>query len=280
MFEENYEIEESTSSIFHNPSNDGRVKNAVKIGDVEMYRNSSTAFREEKEDPRCMFESTQCEDKLNPYICNFHASTIFHLLYKRVNYTDGNNESSSLIVTYFCSPSAFQLPLLMQSGGIYMENVESYASSIVARCPNMDLDEVINILFRHLDANAYHKTGGWFENEDSRVVMYNTSNNMLYSLPELPLLHRKLLCYCVPSLTINRVNNYQTYYVSNMQLVSDPATNKWSFVMMCKENVLKYTDHPDCVATPIVLLGQHILTAPNEALRIAPIENVNLGLRV
>lgn len=206
----------------------------------------------------CRFKDVSpCRDQVSKHICNEHAR-IFGLAYRVVSYTNGNNDCWSSIESYICSNSNFHLPLFIDTNcEVLMSEIQSFALAACNTFPNIKLKGLEDAIACLMNLSAYDNNctfGGWLDDENTRLIVQNQDG--VQGLSYIPPLHRLLFHHSKPSLTRNSVDGSQIYLVPNVSLqydVSNSTAATYHFVVPNKEYVLKYTDNPDCVATPLVL---------------------------
>lgn len=214
-----------------------------------------------RQDTACVFSSlNNCKEHVSKYLCNNHAR-IFGLVYKHAHYTDGDNEMVSRIVTYTSAVNNLSIPLFCdEDGKVLLNEVHTFATNVAHNYPNINADDLSNIIACNLGLSAQEdmcKLGGWLDDASSQVILHDVTTGALRSTKDVPKLHRILLHYTVPSLTYNESTQAHVYFVDNIGLVRSPVTGTYKFSLLNKQNVLKYTDHANCVATPLVLTATH-----------------------
>lgn len=206
----------------------------------------------------CYFNGiSPCRDTISKYICNEHAA-LFGLTYELVDYTDGNNDNWSKIVTYICSTANFHLPLFLnRNGEILINEIHSFALTISNNHPNINLEEFENRIGCLMGMSAFETKcsfGGWLDDGSSNVIIQQPDGAA--TITQLPQLHRMLLHYTSPSITRNTLNDSQVYLVPTLSLEYDatnPSITTYHFIVPNKKIVLKKTQRPNCVATPIIV---------------------------
>lgn len=195
---------------------------------------------------------------VSKYVCNEHAE-LFGLTYEMVDYTNGNNDNWSKIVTYICSTANFHLPLFRnRNGEILVDEIHAFALTVCNNYPNVNREEFESRIACAMGMNAYDPAcsyGGWMDDESNSMVIVQNGENVS-AISQMPKLHRMLLHYTSPSITRNLTNGSQLYLVPTLSLEYDttnPATDTYHFVIPSKQSVLKKTHRPNSVATPIVV---------------------------
>lgn len=206
----------------------------------------------------CYFKGVSpCREMVSKYICNEHAE-LFGLTYELVDYTDGNNENWSKIVTYICSSANFHLPLFFNSSNeILVNEIHSFALTICNNHPNVKLEEFENRIACLMGVSAFENKcsfGGWLDDSSSEIIVQEPNNVSV--LTYLPQLHKMLFHYTMPSITRNSANEHQSYLVPSLSLeynMNNPSSNTYHFIIPNKKIVLKKTKRQNSVATPIVI---------------------------
>lgn len=221
-----------------------------------------------RQDTACVFSSLgNCKEHVSKYVCNNHAR-IFGLVYKHVHYTDGDNEMVSRIVAYTSAVNNLSIPLFLDDDGkVLLNEVYTFATNVAHNYPNINADDLSNIIACNLGLNAQEdvcKLGGWLDDPGSEIILHDVAAGELRYTNDIPKLHRILLHYSVPSLTWNETTQSHVYFVDNIGLSRCPVTGTYKFMLLNKQSVLKYTDHANCVATPLVLTGKHKIVSASQ----------------
>lgn len=223
---------------------------------------------------RCIFKGMgSCGDHVSKFLCNNH-SHIFGLIYKKAHYTNGDNEEWTRINTYVRTQSNFNIPLFKDKNDmISMTQVNNFAMKVCANHPNINSDQLSNIICCYLGLSAsedHCKLGGWLD--DSHIIVRDDQDRLRY-FANLPKLHKILFHYALPSITINAAdNNSQVYLVDNVTLTYRSDDASYSFITPTKSIVLKYTNYPNYVATPIVLSGVRVISRSREDVAFRPMQ--------
>ena len=229
----------------------------------------------------CYFDGiSPCREMISEYICNEHAE-LFGLVYELVDYTDGNNDNRSKIVTYICSLSNFHLPLFLNANGeVLVNEIHAFALTIQNNHPNIKIEEFENKIACLMGMSAFEvkcSFGGWLDDESSSIIVQQPDTVSVIN--QLPPLHRMLLRYTSPSITKNLANESQTYLIPTLSLEYDsmnPTTITYHFIIPNKKVVLKKTTRPNSVATPIVVNALRTQQASAQLKSFKPIANTTM----
>lgn len=213
--------------------------------------------QEEDRPQPCRFrEVSPCREQVSKFVCNEHAA-MFGLRYRLTNYLNGDNDSWSSIDTFVSSTASFNLPLFLdQNGEILLSEIHSFALSVCNSFPNIRLEVLKNVIACLMGINAYDNNcvnGGWLEDESTRIIVQDTDGTK--ALRQLPPLHKMLFYYTKPG-SIHSSNGDHLFLVPNIMLQYDTTnstTATYHFVIANKKNMLKWSNRPNSVATPIVL---------------------------
>lgn len=223
----------------------------------------------------CIFEGiSPCRDHVSHLICNSHAQ-LFGLINKTASYHDGDNDVWTKIVTYVSASNNITIPLFINSNGtILMSDIQTFAINACNNNPNIKVDALATRIscLMGISMTSQHCNKGWFDEPNSALIIRNNSGRIEY-LKELPQLHKCLFYYINASNIQNTRGGVVTYLIPNLSLTRDDSEDKYSFVIPNKKNILKYTDKPDCVATPLVLDGIREVSQSNEDRTFTPIQN-------
>lgn len=203
-----------------------------------------------------LFGVSQCRDQVSHVICNAHAS-IFGLINKTVSYHDGENNQTTKIVTYISASNNVSIPLFMDSHSkISIGEIQAFAINACNLHPEIKVDKLASQIACLMGVNMRmhdYCPKSWFDDANSALIIRNSSGKVQY-FKSLPQLH-KCLFYFVNASNIRHSNISETYLVPNLSLTRNDSSDTYSFIVPRKNNILKYTNHPDCVATPVVLDG-------------------------
>lgn len=224
----------------------------------------------------CILEGVSpCRDHVSHLICNAHAA-IFGLVYKTASYHDGNNDIWSKIVTYNGSSNNISIPLFLNSKrDILVGEIYTFCVNACNTFTGIKVEALvskISCLMGIRLSNGAECNMSWFDDINSALIIRNNSGDVQY-YKDLPQLHKCLL-YFVNASNIRNVNaNSETYLIPNLSLTKNESSDTYSFVVPNKKGVLKYTDKPDCVATPLVLDGIRDITQFVGDRTFSPINN-------
>lgn len=240
------------------------------LDDVEMQLTSH-----HKDLMNCVFyRVSTCRDQVVPYICNNHAA-LFGLEYRMVNYTNGENESWTRYVTYAVSTGSICIPTFEGADrAVNANDVRAFTLNISNQFPNINvrkLDRVLETLLGINTVSLDNCIRTWLDEASTRLI-YRTADGPRVYEGSLPLLHRILFSYCKPS-NVQSGRSY-IYSIPNLIITQDDITKKKAFVVPNKSILLKMTDKPNCVATPLVLEAIRVITDAPTLRSFNPI-NVN-----
>lgn len=210
----------------------------------------------------CMFKNIgSCVDKVSSYICNSHAR-IFGLTYKRVSFVNGENKSWSKIVTYICGYNDFRLPLFhnLDTNITAMSEVTDFILSVKnsLNISNEHVSKYVDRILSQIGVTTINMDRcfqrGWVSSPSSEIILYDPDEENQISYPgmDLPMLHKKLLCYMEPSILINNVSQYNVFRPEFVALTR--MDDSFQFVVINKKELLKY-DGEDSVATILTLFA-------------------------
>lgn len=244
------------------------VTHTDKYFNVDMSLFTCTPVTRRHDNNSCLMSSLgNCKGNVSPYICNNHYR-FFGLVNQLVHYTDGENETVSRVVTYACSVNNLSIPLFLDdTGKVLLNEIHSFSANVAHNFPNTNADDLSNIIACNLGLSAQEdvcKLGGWLDDVSSEVILHDVNAGEVRSTKDLPKLHRILFHYTLPSMTYNESTHSHVYFVDNIGLIRCPVTGRYKFSLLNKQNVLKYTDHPNCVATPLVLTAKHRITTGSQ----------------
>nr|WOJ45344.1 vp39 [Apis mellifera nudivirus] len=230
----------------------------------------------------CRFKDVSpCRELVSNFICNEHAA-IFGLTYKTASYQNGNNDVWTNIETYISSSANFSLPLFLDpSGEILTSEIHAFALAACNSFPNIRVEALKNVIACYMGMNAYDTNcsyGGWLDEDSTRIIVQD-NNNMVKTLNYLPALHKMLLHYTKPSTVRNTANDSQIYLVPNLSLqydINNSTQATYQFIVPNKKILLKWTNKPDCVATPIVLNAIRENAPKHRVRAFKPLSNANV----
>lgn len=204
----------------------------------------------------CVFKDIgPCRDLVNPRICNGHAE-YFGLTYRIVTYHNGNNETWTKLVTYVSAVSSLYIPLFLDSTNkVLLSEIRAFAINTQSSYPNIRVEEFQERLACMMGITAFANIQdchtSWLEDPTSTLVVRKNGNIQFFN--DLPLLHRILFGCSDASNVRNTDAGTYTYLVANVSLTYNEATASYAFVIPNKSILLKWTNKPNCVATPVVL---------------------------
>lgn len=204
-----------------------------------------------------------CGNFVSPKMCN-NCLSIYGLYARDVNYTDANNNTTSSIVLHITSIFKFQLPLFIDERGIVdTEEVMQFVNTRCSYFPSLNKDEFFNVLLALLDLQIQpecFKLDSWLNDSSVSIPIFEDGKPLLhvYNKP-LPKLHQILLKHAIPS--VQRTDRFKAeevtkLYIENIALIRNPSTGKLNFEVLKPENVAKWTNLENCIATPLVLAAQ------------------------
>lgn len=207
----------------------------------------------------CIFSGvSRCEDRVSPLICNRHAA-IYGLINIVAHYHDGDNNSWSKIVTYAHSTSNINIPLFTDSNNkVNMNEVSAFCINAHNNFPDINYERLIRCMTSLLEIDAtscfIDCSKSWYDDIGSFLLVKNNTGSIQF-FKELPLLH-KCLFYFINASTIRNIKaESETYLVPNLVLTRSDSDDTYAFTVPNKKLLLKYTDKPNCVATPLVING-------------------------
>lgn len=226
-------------------------------------------YRFDCEPQGCILQSvSQCNDQVNKYICNAHASW-FGLIYKtRVLETcSGIREID--IVAYPFGESIFSLPSFINNQGVLLTSkIDAFATAIKNK---QSLSNQQGMMLKHqLEklcgiSTMAHEEAGWIERAS---LMIKVGDRLLsWSGKDLPPLHKYLFENFQPSY-VTALNNQYSYTIENVCMYQDELDTH-NFRIISPDITFKYTG--DSVASPLVLAA---LTASSQNVQNTTFERV------
>lgn len=226
---------------------------------------------------QCPFKDVSpCYNQVSPYICNEHLQW-FGLFAKRCDYTDGENNNTSRIEIYCTSYNSLRIPLFINPSGVYiLDQINNFANEIKSKFNNVDTIKLCNALTcsvglsnsRFLDNCLI---GSWLNEPDVMLFVKDRNGELsTIDVKMLPNLHKILFWHVKPSCIRNRTTDSYTYSPHTLILKYEPSSDSYMFELENKSIVLKYTDNPDCVATPLVLCAIRYITKSKENIEYRP----------
>lgn len=232
-----------------------------------------------KIEKNCMFRNAGgCGDHVSPDICNRHAS-IFGIEYGTISCLNGNNDSWSKIVMYVVSTTNLYLPLFIDKfGTILSDQVRDFMREASRNLNENEAMKIHDILACLLGVHMYDTDNGcntsWLNEKDSHVIRFASNNDISYT-QNIPQFYKNIFKYAQPSLLSNSSTGTQVYSVPNVALTYDETNDSYAFAMTNKSSLLKKTNEPDCLATPIVLDAVRIINKQQRNRVIKPLNNIN-----
>lgn len=205
----------------------------------------------------CMFEGvSQCRDHVSQVICNAHA-LLFGLINKPTHYHNGDNDVYSKIVTYAAASNNINIPLFMDSNNkILMSEIRAFARNIGSNFSSINSavfeERIACLMGLNMVPNQPLCRNTWFDDPGSAIIIRNSDAQIQY-FNELPHMHKALFQYVSASNIRSAQSDTETYLIVNLSLTRNDSEDKYAFVTPNKATLLKYTDRPGCVATPLVM---------------------------
>jgi hypothetical protein len=176
---------------------------------------------------------------------------------------NGENHNFSRIEMFAITPSNLELPLFLDSNGVVQTNaIWNYSANVYAKNMNIDKIEFGNILACLCGINAvvdscYDLRGTWLSESNNALVVDTATNAVSYfPVARLPLLHKIIFFHAHASVTKNKGTDTQVFMPDNVQLMFDDLESSFQFRFVNKQNLLKLTTNPNCVATPLILTAK------------------------
>lgn len=238
-------------------------------------------FRENIGAPKrqCIFQGVSaCHEYIGEKICNHHLS-MFSLTNKVVSYQNGDNDVWNKIVLYHTSPGNLNIPLFSTSDHkILMEEIRNFVRNVCTNFPGINLYLLEQKIAKYMGMSAVFTQAncrtGWLDDTSVRVIIRNPNSTTAQYLSNVPYLHKVLFAHAQASNIINSSSGGQIYLIPNVSLTMNEMNNSFMFQVINKKNILKYTDKPDGVATPIVLDAFRSITQTNDDIVITPLVNM------
>nr|DBA13062.1 TPA: vp39 [Oryctes rhinoceros nudivirus] len=237
----------------------------------------SPANAAKQQSKTCIFEGVSpCRDQVSHVICNAH-SAIFGLINKTASYHDGDNDIWTKIVTYNSSSNNICIPLFLDSSSkIMMSEIRAFCINACNSYPTIKVEALSGRIACLMGVSMNNAQDfcrkSWFDDPNSALIIRNNTGSIQY-FKDLPPLHKYLFFYINASNIRNSKADTETYLVPNLSLTRNDSSDSYSFIIPNKKNILKYTDKPDCIATPIVLDGIREVAHHVGDRTFAPIQN-------
>lgn len=232
-----------------------------------------------KTEKNCIFRGIgPCRDQVSHLICNAHAE-LFGLTYATCSYVNGNNDTWTKINTYVSSTTSLYIPLFIDNQNTLLVNeIRSFCIN-AANLYSVRVEELEQRIGCIMGVNLYAKADNciksWLDEPDSALILRHNDANIQY-FRDCPTLHKMLFYYTQPSYIKNTTTGTQIYSVANLSLTYNDATNTYAFVVPNKSILLKKTNKPDCMATPLTLDAiRHSVQQTHDRV-IRPILNNNV----
>lgn len=225
----------------------------------------------------CIFEGiSPCREQISHVVCNAHAA-LFGLIYKTASYHDGENDIWTKIETYISSSNNINIPLFMDSNSkILMSEIRAFCINACNNHPSIKVEplsaRIACLMGVSMNSAQDYCRKSWFDDPNSALVIRNNTGDIQY-FKDLPQLHKYLFYYINASNIRNSKTDTETYLVPNLSLTHNDSSDSYSFIVPNKKNILKYTDNPDCIATPLVLDGIKEVSQSSGDLTFTPIHN-------
>jgi hypothetical protein len=166
---------------------------------------------------------------------------------------------------------------------IITDEINSFVRNIKDQRTSIKEEELrcaITGLLYTTDANAleiHHSVrnslASWLGEENTNLIVQTPENQPVPDRPyatRMRPLHKILLYFAKPGLTKNVKTGTEIFLAANLTLSYNSSTDSYSFVMLNKDAILKYTDAQNCVATPIVLNGIREITQTTSNIIFKP----------
>ncbi|AUQ44003.1 vp39-like protein [Esparto virus] len=227
------------------------------------YNNSSS-----RGSPQCVFEGVSpCRDQVSHLICNEH-SRLFGLIHQPASYCTDSGDVWTKINLYSASQNSLNIPLFMDiNGKILMSEIKNFSINVCTRFPNINITEfqarIANLLGVQMYGISPDCDQSWLSEVTSSLIVRNNANGAYY-YQNVSRLHKILFYYANVSNVRNSNTNTAIYLVPNLSLTYNNSSNVLSFIVINKKILLRYTDDPNCVATPIVLDGRRDISTGDQ----------------
>lgn len=228
---------------------------------------------------QCIFHRVSpCRDYVSDLICNYHLG-MFSLINKVVNYQNGDNDQWTKIVLYHVSPGNLNIPLFSTSDHkILMEEIRNFVRGVCTNYPGINAYELEQSIAKYMGMSAVytqsHCITGWLDDTSVRLIIRNPNSVSAQYLSTVPYLHKVIFAHAQASNVINSTSGSQIYRIPNISLSTNEMNNSFMFQVINKKTILRYTDKPDSVATPIVLDAFRSIRQSNDDIVITPLMNM------
>jgi hypothetical protein len=169
---------------------------------------------------------------------------------------------------------------------VLTDEINSFVKNVKDQRPSIKEDEfkcAINGLLFSSDANALdvhssvrYSFASWLGDDKTNLIVHSPDNQAVSDRPyatRMRPLHKILLYHSKASLLKNIKTGSFNFLAPNLSLSYNASNDSYSFVMINKASILKYTDTPNCVATPVVLNAIREITQVAEDIVIKPAES-------
>lgn len=218
-------------------------------------------FDDEEPRQKCMFRGVSaCSGFVpNGEVCNAHAN-IFGLHQETHDYLTAGGKRETRNVVHAITPYLDIPMFLSPTGQIQAPRIESFVEEIAAEHPGINKRIMKERLACAMEMTTKRprKSDGWLERENT-VIFVEDANGVVRTAEIFPLLHRKLLKFSLPSVTI-RGENEQEICIPNIGiLLNDNALQLDSYSLRilprAKDSTLIKTEKANSIATPLVLVA-------------------------
>jgi len=242
---------------------------------MSSFFSCQSQFNNGPEQRKCAFEGVSpCRDHVSHLICNAH-SRLFGLVHQPANYCTDAGDVWSKINVYAASQNSLSIPLFMDNTSkVLMSEIKTFTMTVCNRVPSIKVDVFQDRIAYLLGVNMYGNipdcNQSWLSEPNSALIVRSRNENVQY-YNNLPQLHRILLFYANASNIRNSNTGSTIYLIPNLSLTYNSSSDTFAFVVPNKKILLKYTDNPNCIATPIVLDGRREIISNSNDQTFRPI---------
>lgn len=228
---------------------------------------------------KCIFNGvSSCRDFVGEDICNQHLA-MFSLTNQVVYHMNADNDVTTKIVLYHTAPGNLKVPLFSTSEHkIIMEDIRNFVRNVCTSFPGINMAALETRIAKYMGMSAVYTQAncrtGWLDDSSVRLIIRNPVTNAPRYLSRIPYLHKVLFAHAEASNIINRTSGNQIYLIPHVSLVANDMNNSFTFQVINKKNLLRFTDHPNGVATPIVLDAFKFISQSNDDIVISPLANM------
>lgn len=216
---------------------------------------------DKKTKPSCILQGlgNQCIDHDVGEMCNNHLK-IFSMQNRLTSYVDGHNNQKTRPETLYFSHNNLSLPLFRNKNNIVStQQIHQFAKN-AEKLHLIDGTKLAQIISCYCGLNTYvddltPDCRTWLDEEKNFVNFFDGNKVTKHLSKNLPRLHKLLLKHCYPSIVKNLKSDTTTYMLENVHFEYDNATDGYYLTLTNKDLLLKYTDQPNCVASPLVISG-------------------------